>query len=108
MQPFETVSHVDGTGGSGEKITPHFRKSLQIGDHGFEQVAKQRNESIRRPSLLQKRDSLTPDGQADMRRDYTLNRKWKISPSWTRYSFPSRRILPCSLAAASEPQAMKS
>ena len=32
---------------------------------------------------------------------HTLKRKWKMSPSATTYSLPSRRILPCSLAPTS-------
>src|SRR5690606_40523685 len=38
----------------------------------------------------------------------TLNRKCRISPSWTRYSLPSRRMRPASRAPASPRYLMKS
>ena len=34
---------------------------------------------------------------------HTLKRKWMMSPSWTTYSLPSRRSLPCSRHLASLP-----
>lgn len=41
-------------------------------------------------------------------KDYTLNRKCMISPSFTRYSFPSMRSLPASRAPASDLYCTKS
>ncbi len=66
------------------------------------------NQNFFHPSLCKKSICISVCVQLSIDLVYTLNRKWMTSPSFTSYSFPSKRTFPASFAAVIFPAASKS